>query len=142
MAVSVFLLSSLVVMQGAAVAHPTSELIGRWRGTSICTKADWNAACHDEEALYDFKEGVAPGHVLSKGYKIVNGTPEYMGDLDFAWDPGAGAWVAEFAGPRIRSRWVFSVHGDTIDGRAVLLPAGRDARVVHVRRETLKTQAR
>ena len=86
------------MMQGAAAAHPTSELIGRWRGTSICTKADWNAACHDEEALYDFKEGVAPGHVLSKGYKIVNGTPEFMGDLDFAWDPGAGAWVAEFAG--------------------------------------------
>ena len=89
MTAAALLLSSLVMTQGAGAGHPTSELVGRWRGTSICTKADWNAACHDEEALYDFQEGVAPGHVLSKGYKIVNGKPEYMGDLDFAYDETA-----------------------------------------------------
>ena len=136
MTAAVLLLSSLVMTQGAVAGHPTSELVGRWRGTSICTKADWNAACHDEEALYDFQEGVAPGHVLSKGYKIVNGKPEYMGDLDFAYDETAKAWVAEFAGPRVQSRWIFEVHGDELNGRAVFPPSMRVGRTIHVTRQT------
>ena len=106
MTVDVVVLLSLAVTQGGVAGHPTSELVGRWTGRPICTKADWNAACHDESALYDFKEGVAPGRVLSKGSKIVNGKPEYMGDLDFAYDETAKAWVAEFSGPRVQSRWI------------------------------------
>jgi hypothetical protein len=131
----VLLLSWLVIMQGGAAAHPTSELVGRWTGSSVCTKADWNAACHDEEALYDFQEGVAPGHVLSKGYKMVNGKPEYMGDLDFAYDETAKAWVAEFSGTSVQSRWIFEPHGDDLRGRAVLLPSMRVGRTIHVTRQ-------
>jgi hypothetical protein len=96
------LLSSLVMTQGAGLA--SDERAGRtWRGTSICTKADWNAACHDEEVLYDFQEGVAPGHVLSKGAQDreqsgIHGRPRLV------HDETAKAWVAEFSGPRVQSR--------------------------------------
>ena len=131
---TVLVLLSLVVTQGVP-GHPTSELVGRWTGSSVCTKADWNAACHDESALYDFKEGVVPGHVLSKGYKVVNGKPEYMGDLDFAYDETAKAWVAEFSGPSVQSRWIFEPHGDDLRGRAVLLPSMRVGRTIHVTRQ-------
>ena len=136
MSAGILVLSWLVMVQGGVAGHPTSELVGRWHGTSICTKADWNAACHDEEALYDFKEGVAPGHVLCKGYRMVNGKPEYMGDLDFAYDETAKAWVAEFSGPRVQSRWIFEPHGDDLDGRFVLLPSMRVGRTIHVTRQT------
>jgi hypothetical protein len=127
MTAAVLVLSWVGAMQAGAAGHPTSELVGRWHGTSICTKADWNASCHDEEALYECKDGVAPGHVLMKGYKIVNGKPEYMGDLDFAYDETAGAWVAEFAGSRVQSRWIFETQGDDLNGRAVSLPSMRVA---------------
>ena len=132
---AVLVLWSLAVTQGGAPGHPTSELVGRWRGPSICTKADWNAACHDEDALYDFKEGVAPGHVLCKGYKMVNGKPDYMGDLDFAFDATDKAWVAEYAGPRVQSRWIFEVTGDELKGRVLLLPEKRIGRMIHVTRQ-------
>jgi hypothetical protein len=71
-----------------------------------------------------------------KGYKIVNGKPEYMGDLDFAYDETAGAWVAEFAGSRVQSRWIFETQGDDLNGRAVSLPSMRVARTIHVTRQT------
>jgi hypothetical protein len=122
--------------QGPVTGHPTSELVGRWRGPSICTKAEWNAACHDEDALYEFTEGVAPGHVLAKGYKVVDGKPEYMGDLDFAFDVTDKAWVAEYVGPRVRSRWIFEVTGNDLSGRVVLLPEKHIGRTIHVARQS------
>lgn len=125
---------ALVAALGASADHPTSELVGRWRGTSICTKADWNAACHDETVVYEATEGAAPGHVRLEAYRIVNGSAVDMGDLDFAYDAGAKAWVAEFANTRTRSRWTFAVSGDQIDGRGVLLPSMQVARTVHVTR--------
>jgi hypothetical protein len=136
MTADVLMLSWLLATQSGAAAHPASELVGRWRGTSICTKADWNAACHDETALYDFNEGDAPGHVVSKGYKVVNGKPEYMGDLDFSYDETARAWVAEYSGPRVQTRWIFEPHGDDLNGRAVALPSMRVARTIHITRQT------
>jgi len=136
MTAAVLVLSWLGAVQGGMAGHPTSELVGRWHGTSICTKADWNAACHDEEALYEFTEGAAPGHVLSKGYKIVNGKPEYMGDLDVAYDETARAWVAEYSGPRVQTRWIFEVHENELNGRAVFPPSMRVGRTIHITRQT------
>jgi len=66
--------------------HPTSELLGHWRGESICVKADWNAACNDEVVFYDVVPGEKPDRVLLRAYKIVNGRNEPMGDLEFAYE--------------------------------------------------------
>jgi hypothetical protein len=134
MSAAVLVLSSLVMTQSGVAGHPTSELVGLWHGTSICTKADWNAACHDEEAVYDVHPGEAPGHVLLHGYKIVAGAAEFMGDLDFAWDDEAKAWKAEFVGPRVRSRWLLEVAGDSLTGKAFLLPDLRVGRTIRVER--------
>jgi hypothetical protein len=136
MAAVIVLLSWLGMTQGAVPGHPTSELVGRWRGPSICTKADWNAACHDEDAFYDASEGVAPGHVLLKGYKVIDGKPQYMGDLDFAFDASEKAWVAEFSGPHLQSRWIFEVSGNELHGQAVVLPSKQVSRTIHVTRQS------
>lgn len=131
-----FALAFAVLGAVAVVADAPSptDLLGRWHGTSICTKADWNQACHDEEALYDFKPGVAPGHLLQHGYKIVNGKPVLMGDLDVAWNDTLHAWAADYSNERVHIRWIFEPHGDSLDGRLVLLPTQRVGRVLHLER--------
>jgi hypothetical protein len=134
MPAGILMLSWLVMMQGGAAGHPTSELVGLWHGTSTCTKADWNAACHDEEAVYDVHPGKAPGHVLLHGYKIVAGAAQFMGDLDFAYHEPDNTWVAEFVGPRVTSRWVFRVTGESMEGQALHMPEKRVAREVRVTR--------
>lgn len=133
---AIVLLSWVAMSQGGVPGHPTSELVGRWHGSSVCTKAEWNAACHDEEALYDASEGARPGHVLLKGYKVVNGQPEFMGDLDFTYDETAKAWVSDYAGPRVHSRWIFEVRGDDLNGRTVILPTMRVGRTIHGTRQS------
>jgi hypothetical protein len=128
-------LCAMAVSGANRQAHPPSELLGRWRGTSICTRADWNVACHDEEAYYDAQPGDAAGHVLLHGYKMVNGKPEFMGDLDFTYDPALRAWTSEFQSTRVHSKWIFEIAGDELHGRAVSLPSLRIARDIHVRRQ-------
>ena len=118
----------------AGPSHPTSELVGVWHGTSTCTKADWNAACHDEEVVYDFHDGRTPKHVVVHAYKIVGGKADFMGDLDFSWDETSNAWKAEFASPRVHSRWLFEVTGESLAGKAFLLPEMRVGRTVQVTR--------
>ena len=115
--------------------HPTSELLGHWRGESICVKADWNAACNDEVVFYDFVPGDKSDRVLVHAYKIVNGQNLPMGDLDFAYDAGLKAWAADFSNARVRIRFVFDVHGASLDGRLLDLKAGRVARHIRASRE-------
>jgi hypothetical protein len=129
------MLTLIAVVTLAGQPHPTSELLGRWRGESICVKADWNQACHDEIAFYDVVPGARPGHVLLHGYKVVNGENQLMGDLDFAYDAGLHAWAAEFRNARVHIRWTFEVRGTTLEGRVVDLPSQRVARNVRVSRE-------
>ncbi len=128
------LLVALLAAATAGAPDPTGKLIGLWHGTSICTKADWNAACHDEEAVYDVHAGQAPGHVVLHGYKIVAGAAAFMGDLDFAYHEADDTWVAEFVGPRVTSRWVFKVTGESVDGQALLMPEKRVSREIRVTR--------
>jgi len=115
--------------------HPTSELLGHWRGESICVKADWNAACNDEVVFYDVVPGEKPDRVLLRAYKIVNGRNEPMGDLEFAYDAGLKAWTADFSNARVRIRFVFDVHGASLDGRLLDLKTERVARHIRVSRE-------
>ena len=129
------MLTVLALAMLAGGPHPTSELLGHWRGESICVKADWNAACNDEVVFYDFVPGEKPDHVLAHAYKIVNGRNEPMGDLEFAYDAGLKAWTADFSNARVRIRCVFDVHGASLDGRLVDLKAGRVARHIRVSRE-------
>jgi hypothetical protein len=135
------LLASFLYTQGSAQDHPASELVGRWRGTSVCTKADWNSACHDETVVYECSQGAAPGQVLLRAFKIVQGKPEFMGDLTFSWDDRLRAWVASFANERVHLRVTLEPKGDTLEGRMVLLPEMRVGRQMHVTRDrTTPTQ--
>ena len=68
----------------AGKASPDPALVGDWRGESICVVHP--SACHDEIALYRVKagEGSPRGYTLD-AYKIVEGKPEFMGDMECSY---------------------------------------------------------
>jgi hypothetical protein len=123
--------------QGSASAPiaPAALILGIWRGTSTCVKADWNAACNDETVRYDFRPSATrAGGTLMHAEKLVNGAFEPMGDLEFVFDSAAGAWVGDFRNARVSIRWSFRVLGDSLAGQVVMLPERRVARHAAARR--------
>ena len=57
-----------------------------------------------------------------------------MGELDFAWDAGEGAWLGEFRIRNIHILWRFVVHGTSMEGTLVDLPERNLVRKVAVKR--------
>ena len=124
---------------GGSLAAQASQpsLLGKWHGTSICTKAAWNAACNDEEAFYNFVR--VPGgasKVLLHAYKRVGTAIEPMGDMEFVPDTGRGRWTSEFSNSRVHIRWNFQVADSVINGTLLMLPSMQVARTVRVRRDS------
>ncbi|MDP4218672.1 MAG: hypothetical protein Q8927_20940 [Bacteroidota bacterium] len=75
-------------------------LIGDWIGTSICQLK--NSPCHDENVVFHFSPANVADHYRVKADKIVNGQPDFMGELDFLFDKAtqtltcaipSGTWV-------------------------------------------------
>ena len=118
-----------------ATAHPRSEIIGTWRGTSVCTDRVAAPACKDEVVIYDVTPGAKAGDVHWKADKVVNGERLNMGEMEFAYDRGDACWRSVFTGPRGQSVWCFSVDGRTMTGRAWLLPGKEKIRKVEARKD-------
>jgi hypothetical protein len=119
-----------------AQASPAA-LLGRWHGTSICTKASWNAACNDEEVFYDFVQAPRdPPRILLHAYKRVGPAIEPMGDLEFLADTGRARWAGEFSNTRVHIRWMFQVADSGLTGGLTLLPSGQLARTVRAQRDS------
>src|ERR1700748_2549947 len=70
------------------------SLYGNWTGNSICQVKE--SPCHDEEALYIVAKSDAPDKVRVTADKIVDGKPEEMGTLDFAYDSKTGVLYAKY----------------------------------------------
>jgi hypothetical protein len=61
-------------------AAPDTDVVGSWEGESKCTVPD--SPCHDEHALYRITaDKKNPAQLNLDGYKIVAGSPEFMGTL-------------------------------------------------------------
>jgi len=112
-------------------AQSATAILGEWQGTSICVKASWNAACHDEVIVY----GVVPstaraGQVTMHACKIVNHAEEWMGDLELAYDSTAARWAGDFQNSRVHVRWSYRVQGDSLTGQVENLATGQVGRHV------------
>jgi hypothetical protein len=127
----------MLLAAGLAQAAPRrGEILGRWTGASRCTSIAGNEGCHDEKVVYDFIE--SPGSadkVLLRAAKMVNGRPEPMGELEFAYDEAARWWASEFVAPRAHGLWTFVVTGRKLTGVLYLLPGREIARHVEATRE-------
>jgi hypothetical protein len=122
---------------GAAMKWPTAAILGGWHGSSLCVVASWNAACANEDVVYDFRlSATGPERVTLHASTLVSGAPRWMYDLDFAYDSTAGAWSGDFQNRRVSIRWTYRVKGDSLIGQVVERPSGRVARNVTATRVT------
>jgi hypothetical protein len=116
-------------------AAQKAEIIGVWRGESVCVKSPEFPACRDESVEYDVYDA-AGGAVHLSAYKYVDGQKVLMGEMDFTYDEKVGSWTSEFRSERYHGLWTFSVGGDTLTGTLVDLPSKHKVRDILVRRET------
>lgn len=124
------------VAAAAFAAAPRAAILGTWKGTSTCVKSPEFPSCHDEVVIYEVKESASGGEAITlAGFKIVDGEKQFMGDLEFTWDAGQGAWVSELTTPRVHALWTFFVRGDEITGTLVNLPSKHLIRNVAVKRQ-------
>lgn len=112
----------LAAAAGRGEAQDTTAaraILGRWSGSSICVKAEWNAACNDETVVYDFVPSDSAGRITLHASKVIAGKPEPMGDLDVSYDPAARRWFGDFDNSRVSIRWIYEVAGSRLTGRVV-----------------------
>jgi hypothetical protein len=128
--VAVILLT--LVSTTLSAADPRDPLLGRWQGTSICTKA--RSACRDEVVVYHVTRGPQADMVIVDAKKIVDGKELDMGTLDFHVDFAKHTMTAHFDNGRVASRWTFTWTPTEMKGTAVLLPSEEVGRNVSLRR--------
>jgi len=123
------------IARAAQSAHPTSELIGLWHGTSVCTDRVAAPACKDETVIYDFTAGAKPETVRWKADKIVEGKRLPMGEFDLVYSRTESCWRAELTSPRLHMVWCVVVDGTTLRGTAMLLPGNQIVRKIEARKD-------
>jgi hypothetical protein len=111
-----------VAAVSSAAQHTVDEMRGTWRGTS------------DETVVYEVRNADKPGTVILAADKIVNGDRVPMGEMTFAYDAALACWRSDFESPRVKSRWCFTVEGNTLKGTATQLPGNQVIRRVTAKR--------
>jgi hypothetical protein len=119
--------AALLILLARPVPSRASEadvqkIVGTWRGTSTCVDLKAAPACKDEVAVYEI--AAVPNtvdRVTVKGFKVVNGERQFMGDLVFTLGSD-GVWACDFQSPNAKSRWTLTVDGTKMTGTSTLLP--------------------
>src|ERR1700694_3528052 len=118
--------SARVCRRPRAAARSTMiavALAGLWVGTSLCTIPA--SPCHNERAAFHFSAPNANNVVQLIANKVVNGREEYMGTLDFRFDPQAMTLVHRDT----RGTWSFTIDGDRITGTLIVPGRGLYRRI-------------
>ena len=111
------------------------DILGTWRGTSICADPAHDTACKNEDVIYQVDSLMIPaGPVRMSADKIVNGIRQPMGVFWLRYDSTTHVWSAEFRA-RFNARWSFEPKGDRMTGTLVELPSGRVVRRVTTSRQ-------
>jgi len=93
-------------------------VLGSWEGDSKCTVP--SSPCHDEHVLYQIAEDKKDSFQLNMdGYKVVDGSPEFMGTLTCRFDSKTVA-LSCTSSNRNKDDWEFHVIGDTMTGRLTI----------------------
>jgi hypothetical protein len=121
----------ILSMTFVIVPGQTVSLTGDWTGESICFGN--NPSCHDEKVVYHISIDPADATKIKIGAdKIVDGKPEFMGDINLKYDAAKQTLTGDLQSPRYRGVWEFTVKGNIIEGGLYILPdraLGRKIRV-------------
>ncbi len=91
-------------------AQAPKDISGDWEGESLCTVA--NSPCHNEHVVYHISRDKDAATAYTIGAdKIVNGQPDYMGDLHCTYDQPKGYLRCEKPGV-----WEFTIAADKMTG--------------------------
>ena len=123
---NVALLAVLETAVGAPATAPApkAEILGIWKGVSICTKVEGNELCRDETVVYTFFDVPSqPATVALKAARVVDDSVQPMYQLYFTYRPDNRSWTSEFTRPKFRGVWAYVVHGDEMTGTATVLPS-------------------
>lgn len=112
----------------------TVSLAGDWIGESICFGN--NPSCHDEKVIYHISVDPSDSTKVKIGAdKIVDGKPEFMGDIFLKYDAAKQMLTGDLQSPRYRGLWEFTVKGNTIEGSLTILPEKTLGRRIRVTRK-------
>jgi len=114
-------------------APGAATLIGSWEGESRCTVPD--SPCHDEHALYRITaDKKNPAQLNIDGYKIVDGSPQFMGALSCQYH-AEKAMLSCTANTAKQNDWEFHVSGDSMTGTLTVGAEKRLYRRISVRKK-------
>ena len=92
----------------------SGDVVGTWEGESKCTVPD--SPCHDEHALYRIAaDQKNPAQLNIDAYKIINGSPEFMGAIACEFHASESTLTCATHGAK-PGEWEFHVSGDTMTG--------------------------
>lgn len=131
-AAAFFLVS--VVAQPSLPASDAAQLIGTWRGTSICVDRAAAPACRDERVVYEFTPGSKPGVVHWAADKIVDGERVPMGAFDLTYDAAEKCWKGEVQAG-VHSVWRLNVTGASLSGTGRVVPGNQVIRQISAHSE-------
>ena len=98
-----FIASFIVFICMQTSAQTDLNPSGKWKGTSICQVK--NSPCHDEQVVYLIKRQDSLNRYQMTMSKIINGSEEEMGTLQFSFDPATHVLVSEDTSRQ--ARWEF-----------------------------------
>ena len=110
-------------------------LIGDWSGESKCVGT--NTLCHDEVVVYHITRSKADKKKFTiAADKIVNGKPDFMGNIECDYDAEKQTLRSEFRIPRTGGTgvWLFNINGDEINGTLTVMPENEIGRRVKVKK--------
>ena len=108
----------LVFLAASTVRASDKAVLGSWEGDSKCTVSD--SPCHDEHVLYQITEDrKIPFQLNLDAYKVIEGTPEFIGTLACSYESKAGA-LSCTSNTKEKDDWEFHLIGDTMSGRLML----------------------
>jgi hypothetical protein len=114
---------------------PKAEILGFWKGNSICTKTKEAEFCHDEVVAYNFVDlPEQPTTVSLKAAKIWDGTLQPTYSIYFNYIPEEHRWTSEFTRGSTHGLWSYVIKGDEMMGTLVLLPERTVVRNVAAKR--------
>jgi hypothetical protein len=119
----------LAVPRVATAQSPA--VVGDWTGESICVGEI--GACKDEQVIYHVSVDPSDAtKVKIAADKIVNGKPEWMGDIFLKYDSSKNTLTGEMQNPRYHLLWEFTIKENMMWGTLSLLPERRVGRQIRV----------
>jgi hypothetical protein len=132
---SVIFVLAFVTLNVFSQKVKSDAIVGDWSGGSKCVGT--NAFCHDEVVVYHITRSKDDTkHFTIAADKIVNGKPDFMGNIECVYDAEKQTLRSEFKIPRTGGTgiWLFTIKGDEIDGTLTVMPENEVGRLVKVKK--------